>query len=1087
MRSTLHARIDQHLKERNTVTVDKRNEEQQRILRFWWMLELFSPQSLPKLTSRASRPSDRQVIEWRRGDALPWVSLRPPEPLGRTRRVWQHTVYLGAYDLESTYESLHEAFGDDADAYDERPAGRSACAGLLVDSDGVLIPDSAVLSSALWAVGRIRTRGAGEPRWAEGFATSAEALLSAADEHEGRRRDAAGASAPLPQDEDSLFALMRMAQTLAGVAGDPRLATESIVIQSVAVSAGRAEPSSDTDFLNSFFLDDLATVLDHVASNDCGTALAAYLTSDRSLDESARIDVMKTISAADDGVAIDRLPKGRWPSHPAHGLSLRQQFAVNRALSDLAPAHGLMGVNGPPGTGKTTMLRDILAGNVVERARRLAALDRPNDAFTAVTHRWRTGNFTMKVPELRPELTGYEMVVVSANNAAVENVTAEIPALDAIHERWHAEADYFADIATEVFAEAASQNPDAVKVRAWGLVAARLGNKRNRSAFRSSFWFDDKDPRTNEPVPGSPARMQTRLTRWRDGGAPRKTWKAAREEFARAERRVDELLGERRRAAERLQRLPQAIDVERSWIEWSTHLHDQFRGAEDLLAADRLTAGRAQGEVARALAARDRHLDARPGTLETIFTLGRVTRDWRRALHDLDGVLVAAEGALRHAEMQVRAREERAAELHQELVQAEAKLVTASEYLVELRKRIDADASAFGTSYPNEAWAGEARELRAPWLDEELDAARSDLFLAALRLHEDFLANTAHTMTDGLRAALEIVAGGGPRNLEVHKRRAAWQLFFLVVPLVSTTFASFGRMFGDIGAQSIGWVLVDEAGQASPQHAVGAIWRAQRVVAVGDPLQLQPVVTIPPKAQRDIATAYGVSETWLAPQASVQTLADRVSRFGTTLRQGERQVWVSAPLTVHRRCDDPMFTLCNDIAYNGIMVNGVKRRLDDPDEPDAFDGPAGPLIARSNWIDEPASTRGSHLQENQVVRLEAALRYLTDSGVPLTDVIAISPFRAVADRLKSLERDHPGLTAGTIHTAQGREASVVFLVLGGDPGSPGAKAWAASTVNLVNVAASRAKRRLYVIGDRRAWAKYNYFRQLAASLSSEKN
>src|SRR5258708_19963285 len=96
-------------------------------------------------------------------------------------------------------------------------------------------------------------------------------------------------------------------------------------------------------------------------------------------------------------------------------------------------------------------------------------------------------------------------------------------------------------------------------------------------------------------------------------------------------------------------------------------------------------------------------------------------------------------------------------------------------------------------------------------------------------------------------------------------------------------------MFGDIGQEAIGWLLIDEAGQANPQYAAGAIWRARRVVAVGDPLQLEPVVAIPEKAQRGIANSYCITATWIPPQASGHTLVHRLTPFRTTHDQAHNQ------------------------------------------------------------------------------------------------------------------------------------------------------------------------------------------------------
>lgn len=75
---------------------------------------------------------------------------------------------------------------------------------------------------------------------------------------------------------------------------------------------------------------------------------------------------------------------------------------------------------------------------------------------------------------------------------------------------------------------------------------------------------------------------------------------------------------------------------------------------------------------------------------------------------------------------------------------------------------------------------------------------------------------------------------------------------------------------------------------------------------------------------------------------------------------------------------------------------------------------------------------------------------------------------------------------GTIHTMQGQESVVVIVVLGGNTTNHGARNWAVSEPNLLNVAVTRAKRRLYVIGDISDWKSRKLFREVYGMVARRK-
>lgn len=148
----------------------------------------------------------------------------------------------------------------------------------------------------------------------------------------------------------------------------------------------------------------------------------------------------------------------------------------------------------------------------------------------------------------------------------------------------------------------------------------------------------------------------------------------------------------------------------------------------------------------------------------------------------------------------------------------------------------------------------------------------------------------------------------------------------------------------------------------------------REAVVVGDPLQVEPVVTIPKVLIDILADSTGVANEYKVIENSVQTFADNMNEFNGMI--GERQV--GCPLVVHRRCIEPMFSISNMISYDNRMFNKTNKKEDYLKQEQPF------LIKKSGWINVEGTENGSkdHFVKNQAGRvcqlLESALHIYTD-------------------------------------------------------------------------------------------------------------
>lgn len=260
-------------------------------------------------------------------------------------------------------------------------------------------------------------------------------------------------------------------------------------------------------------------------------------------------------------------------------------------------------------------------------------------------------------------------------------------------------------------------------------------------------------------------------------------------------------------------------------------------------------------------------------------------------------------------------------------------------------------------------------------------------------------------------------------------------------------------------------LVIDEASQCDIASALPLLFRARRAVVIGDPKQLRHISSLPKEQDQQLLENCDLVERFTNWAYSVNSFFDLASH----LCRSEDIV----DLRDHHRSHADIIEFSNHHFYEGRLRVATKYDcLRTPDE----SSPAVRWVNVNGSVVRPSS--GGALNEGEaravvqeIARLVLDLGYMGTIGV-------VSPFRAQANRIRDLVHENPALGSrlagldflvNTVHQFQGDERDVIiFSPVVSSRMPDGALIFLRNNPNLFNVAVTRARAALVVVGDSQA-------------------